>query len=153
VPPNPIAAGCTAITPELLPLARLTQGEIDTIVASVPGGAANVQDVYPLSPLQEGILFHHLLDDSGDTYCCAPCWRSTTAPVSTPSWRAAPVIARHDVLRTAIRWTGLAEPVQVVLRAAPLPLAELDAGASRPSTTCWPPPIRAAPAWISRARR
>src|SRR5205814_8619399 len=68
VPANRITPETKRITPAELPLIELEQADIDRIVAQVPGGVANIQDMYALSPLQEGILFHHLLAKSGDPY-------------------------------------------------------------------------------------
>ena len=50
VPPNLIPADCTALVPEMLPLVKLTPTEIERIVATVPGGTVNVQDIYPRRP-------------------------------------------------------------------------------------------------------
>ncbi|CAI1873256.1 non-ribosomal peptide synthetase [Serratia marcescens] len=126
VPANAILPGCVAITPEMLPLATLSQPEIDAVVAQVPGGVANVQDIYALSPLQEGILFHHLLAERGDPYQLSAVLRFDSR-ARLDAWLAAmqQVIDRHDILRTAFITQGVSSPVQVVWRKAELSLREL----------------------------
>jgi len=127
VPPNRIPVDCTRLTPDLLPLVALGQGDLDTIVAAVPGGVANVQDVYPLAPLQEGLLYHHLMQAQGDAYLL----RTVLAFDDRPRLEAflaamQSVVDRHDILRTAFHWQGLEQPVQLVQRHAALPLVDLE---------------------------
>lgn len=127
VPANQIPAGSQTITPSMLPLVSLEPEHIAQIVATVPGGAVNIQDIYPLAPLQEGILFHHLMSDhSGDTYVLPTLMvLSDRKRLNQLVQALQSVIDRHDALRTAVLWDGLRRPVQVVYRDAPLSFEEI----------------------------
>ncbi|WP_025109114.1 non-ribosomal peptide synthetase [Pseudomonas sp. H1h] len=127
VPANRIAADCTHITPAMLALVQLEQADIERIIATVPGGAANVQDIYPLAPLQEGILYHHITAAQGDPYLLqSQLAFDSIERVEAFAAALRQVMARHDILRTAVVWEGLSTPVQVVWRDALLPLQEVE---------------------------
>ncbi|MBX3301082.1 MAG: amino acid adenylation domain-containing protein [Nitrospira sp.] len=127
VPPNRIPAVCEELTPEMLTLVQFSPEQIATVVATVPGGARNVQDIYPLVPLQEGILFHHLLHPTSDVYLLSVLLGFDTRERVMEFLTALQVlIDRHDMLRTAVVWEGLPEPVQVVWRQALLLVEELE---------------------------
>ena len=127
VPPNQIKPDTKHITPEMLPLINLTQADIDHIVDTVPGGVSNIQDIYALGPLQEGILFHHLLVEEGDPYVL-PMLLAFDSRERLDGFLASfqTVISRHDILRTSVVWKGLTEPAQVVWRNAVLPIEEVN---------------------------
>ena len=125
-PPNLIPAGCQRITPEMLPLVELTQQEIDAVAAMTPGGAANIQDIYPLaaaagrdslpSPDERRRGRLSAMESAGLRHAGA-------AGGFVGALQA--VISRHDILRTAVVWEGLPEPAQVVWREAPLSVEEV----------------------------
>jgi aryl carrier-like protein len=87
----------------------------------------NVEDVYPLSPVQSGMLFHSLMAPGSGVYvnqvtCALP------ADLDSRRFRQAweRLAERHGVLRTAFLWEGLDEPRQAVRRRVPLSWRELD---------------------------
>ena len=84
---------------------------------------ADIEDIYPLSPLQQGLLFHSLYDpDSGAYFEQFTCQLKGILQLDAfrQAWQQ--VLDRHAALRTVFVWEDLAEPLQVVYRAVQLPL-------------------------------
>jgi len=127
IPENRITPDTQFITPEMLPLIDLPQQDIDQIVEHVPGGVSNAQDIYALSPLQQGLLFHHTLNDTLDPYLLH-MQLVINSPVELEQFTDALqlVVNRHDVFRTRIVWRGMSEPAQVVLRNAPVNMSTVE---------------------------
>ncbi|HZF07305.1 MAG TPA: amino acid adenylation domain-containing protein [Thermoanaerobaculia bacterium] len=91
-------------------------------MSSLPVGS-QVESIYPLSPMQHGMLFHSLsAPDLGVYFEQLSC--ELREEVDLEAFRGAwqRVMDRHPILRTAFDWESLDEPVQVVLRRLPLPL-------------------------------
>ena len=86
-----------------------------------------IEAIYPLSPLQRGILFHVLLKPTSGVYFEQASYTlegELDASALARAWQRA--VDRHPVLRTAFVWEGRDRPLQVVYRQARLPFAELD---------------------------
>ena len=128
VPANGIQPGCAYITPSMVSLVNVSQQELESIMDACPGGGANIQDIYPLSPLQEGIYFHHLMGDrsKGDPYVIPNILSFSTSAERSEFIKALEfVIARHDVLRTLVLSDGLPQALQVVLRSVDLSVTDI----------------------------
>ncbi|QDE89536.1 hypothetical protein BHS06_11510 [Myxococcus xanthus] len=119
-PPNKIPPGASRITREMLTLVDLDQDQIDEIVALVPGGANNVQDIYPLTPLQEGLVFQHLASEVDPYLTSLVLHFDAEQDLARFSGGLDEFVVRHDILRTAVVWHIRPRPVQVVWRHATL---------------------------------
>ncbi|WP_439864757.1 amino acid adenylation domain-containing protein [Pseudomonas antarctica] len=120
VPANRIPPGCRAITTDMLTLAELDPNSLERILAAIPGGAANVQDIYPLVPLQEGLLYHHITDARDPYQQHAMFSFARREQLDAFAQALQQVINRHDILRTSLVWDALEQPMQVVWREAQL---------------------------------
>ena len=84
-----------------------------------------VQGIYQLSGLQQGMLFHGLYDSSGSYIEQFGCdLRGVNQEVLLSGWSS--VIRRHSILRSAFYYDSFKVPVQCVFREADIPLEELD---------------------------
>lgn len=77
----------------------------------------DIESIGPLSPQQEGLLFHALSDPARDPYFCQSCLR-LEGPLDVASFESAwfDAVARHAALRTDFKWEKLDRPVQIVFK-------------------------------------
>ncbi|CCD85602.1 putative Non-ribosomal peptide synthase:Amino acid adenylation (Modular protein) [Bradyrhizobium sp. ORS 285] len=118
-------SGAHGITPSDVPLSRLSQSELDLL--GVSHDWRRIEDIYPLSPMQQGMLFHALRDAESGSYVSQIAVDISGAHGSSlqAAWQA--VTARHAVLRTAFVWRELSgAPQQVVYRQIAVPFVVED---------------------------
>ncbi len=82
---------------------------------------------YPLTPMQQGMLFHSLYAPGSGVYI-EQMKIDVDEELDVPSFLRAwhDLVRRHDVLRTGFRWEGLEKPVQDVYKEIIVPVEEND---------------------------
>jgi non-ribosomal peptide synthase protein (TIGR01720 family) len=101
------------LTPSDLTYRGLSIAVLDRLAAQYP-----IEDIYTLSPMQEGMLFHALYDPSSTAYFMQISYRLHVhgrLEVSRVKESLNVLMARYQVLRTAFIYEGLDRPLQVVL--------------------------------------
>lgn len=113
-----------SLTPSDLPLVELVQEQIDDLTRLHP----DLTDILPLSPLQEGFLFHSLLTERTIDVYAAQLRVDFAGNLDASAMRSAAeaVLKRHPNLSVAFRYEDLPEPVQVVCGKVTLPWVEVD---------------------------
>lgn len=88
----------------------------------------NVEDILPLTPMQEGILFHYLQHDDNRQYHIQFTFTISNHLIDLKrikkAWQM--VIEANEMLRTVFRWENLKKPVQMILKDWEVPIKEYD---------------------------
>ncbi|WP_137807928.1 non-ribosomal peptide synthase/polyketide synthase [Pseudomonas sp. G(2018)] len=118
-----LSDGAGGVTPADFPLARLSQAQLD----GLPVKPAQIEDLYPLSPMQAGLLFHSLYESDSGAYVnqLSVQARGLDAERLGRAWQA--VLDSHAILRSSFHFPeGFEAPVQLVHRHLQLPMTCLD---------------------------
>ena len=107
-----------------LPLVSLSSDER----AWLKGQYLQIEDVLPLSPLQEGLLFHALFDAQGPDIYTMQIAFVIDGPLQSDALQAAAeaLVQRHASLRAAFRHDNLSRPVQVIVPTVSVPWRSID---------------------------
>ena len=98
-------------TPSDFPMTSLTQEQLDRVIATNPDAV----DLYPLSPVQQGLLFHSIYEPSAGMYIEQITCRldgQVNEQALQEVWEL--IVDRHAIFRTRVLWEFVGEPLQVV---------------------------------------
>jgi len=110
--------GTGGYTPSDFPLAQLDQPTLDRLL----GSEGRVEQVYPLSAMQQEMLIHTLSAPGSGVYVeQVACQLQGQLDIAAFKRAWLQVVMRHAVLRTSFLWTGLDQPLQVVHQHVTLP--------------------------------
>ncbi len=115
--------GVRGYTPSDFPLAKLSQRQLDELFKDT----ADITDVYRLSPMQQGMLFHSLYAPGTGIYtgqfsCLLE--GALDAQAFIAAWQQ--TLARHEILRASFVWENLDEPLQLIRRNVNAPFEQHD---------------------------
>src|SRR6476660_7842587 len=111
-------------TPCDLPLVSLSQAEIERLEQHYP----QIEDILPLSPLQEGLLFHALYDAQGPDVYTSQLVLGLEGALDPAALQVAAraLLVRHSSLRAGFQHENLMRPVQIIVRSLPPPWRTID---------------------------
>ncbi|MEE4185170.1 MAG: non-ribosomal peptide synthase/polyketide synthase, partial [Gammaproteobacteria bacterium] len=105
------------------PLAGLDPEQLHQLVTA----AGDAEDIYQLTALQHGMLYHSLLGGARDVYLARFRWRLSgdlDPALFAAAWQQA--ARRNPSLRASFAWEGLKTPVQIIHREPALELQTED---------------------------
>ncbi|HZI58523.1 MAG TPA: amino acid adenylation domain-containing protein, partial [Verrucomicrobiae bacterium] len=116
--------GRGGLTPSDVPLVALSQSEIDRLENEY----GEIQDILPLSPVQEGIMFHASYDAEGLDVYNIQIALNLRGPLEERALQETVrgLFFRHANLRAAFKHKGLGQPVQIIPKDISLPWSTLD---------------------------
>ncbi|ASS75351.1 hypothetical protein CIG75_10345 [Tumebacillus algifaecis] len=116
-------------TPSDYPNAELDQERLDRFLSQLESRGfplENIEDLYPLSPMQQGMLYHSNLVEEKGMYLVQMTLHlrgNLKVDVLERAWQW--VVDRHTILRTSFHWQSLQVPLQVVHQQVPITIRSL----------------------------
>ncbi|MGD9657834.1 MAG: amino acid adenylation domain-containing protein [Methylocystis sp.] len=105
------------------PSSYLTQVQLEDLGVA----ASEIEDIYPVTPLQAGLLFHTLSEPNSGVYVMQHrYWIEGDIDIDSfrHAWQA--IADAHPIFRTSFVWEGLETPLQLVWRHIELPFSYAD---------------------------